>query len=136
MGWSRSLNRSKFRPAPNEKCPPGKPMTFACAEHRGSVRTASKSEKKPATTSSDENESRRWREGASTRRDAEICRQDKNDEAGDGPKLLHVGGHLDAAHFIQLPVGRDQRRGVDGLRRRDPGSYSLSRRHKGRRGRS
>ena len=33
MGWSRSLNRSKFRPAPNEKWPPGKPMTLACAEH-------------------------------------------------------------------------------------------------------
>ena len=34
MGWSRSLNRSKLRPAPNEKWPPGKPMTLACAEHR------------------------------------------------------------------------------------------------------
>ena len=29
MGWSRSLNRSKFRPAPNEKWPPGKPMILA-----------------------------------------------------------------------------------------------------------
>ena len=28
-------DRSKLRPAPNEKCPPGKPMTFACAERCG-----------------------------------------------------------------------------------------------------
>ena len=38
------------------------------------VRMASKSTKKPSTTSSDGHESRRWREGASTRRDAEIAR--------------------------------------------------------------
>ena len=33
---------------------------------------ASKSKKKPPTTSSDGHESRRWREGVSTQRDAEI----------------------------------------------------------------
>ena len=41
-----------------------------------SIRMASKSTKKPPTTSSDGHESRRWREGASTRRDAEIALDD------------------------------------------------------------
>ena len=35
---------------------------------------ASKSKKKPPTTSSDGHESRRWREGAAAPRDAEIAR--------------------------------------------------------------
>ena len=60
-------------------------------------------------------------------------RQYKNDEAGDGPKLLDVGRDLHAAHFIQLPVGRDEGRRVhvDG---RDARRHSLSRRHEGRGG--
>ena len=37
------------------------------------VRTASKSKKKPPTSIIPGNESRRWREGVSTRRDAEIA---------------------------------------------------------------
>ena len=40
------------------------------------VRMTSKSKKKPPTTSSDGNESRRWREGVSTQRDAEIAREE------------------------------------------------------------
>ena len=40
-----------------------------------SVRMASKSKKKPPTTSSDGHESRRWREGAAAPRDAEIIHQ-------------------------------------------------------------
>ena len=36
---------------------------------------ASKSKNKPPTTSSDGHESRRWREGVSTQRDAEIARR-------------------------------------------------------------
>ena len=57
-------------------------------------------------------------------------RQDEDDEARDGPKLLDVGRDLHAAHFIQLPVGRDEGRGVhvDG---RDARRHSLSRRHEG-----
>ena len=47
--------------------------TWACAEHRGSVRMASNSKNKPPTTSSDGHESRRWREGAAAPRDAEIA---------------------------------------------------------------
>jgi len=39
---------------------------------RDAVRTAPKSEKKPPTTSSDGNESHRWREGTAAPRDAEI----------------------------------------------------------------
>ena len=38
-----------------------------------SVRTASKSNKKPPTTSSDEDDAHRWREGAAAPRDAEIA---------------------------------------------------------------
>ena len=41
-------------------------IIVACAEHRG------------RSTSSDGDESRRWREGVSTRRDAEIVLQEKN----------------------------------------------------------
>ena len=39
-----------------------------------SVRMASKSKKKPPTTSSDGHKSRRWREGTAAPRDAEIAR--------------------------------------------------------------
>ena len=60
-------------------------------------------------------------------------RQYKNDEAGDGPKLLDVRRDLDAAHFVQLPVGRDQGRGVhvDG---RDARRHSSAGCHEGRGG--
>ena len=49
-------------------------MHWSCAEHHGldSVRTASKSKKKPPTTPSPGDDARRWREGAS-QRDAEIA---------------------------------------------------------------
>ena len=40
-----------------------------------SVRTASKSKKKPPTTSSPGDDARRWREGAAAPRDAEIIRE-------------------------------------------------------------
>ena len=38
-------------------------------------------------------------------------REDEDDEAGDRAELLDVGGHLHAAHFVELPVGRDLRGG-------------------------
>ena len=60
-------------------------------------------------------------------------RENEDDEAGDGPKLLDVGRDLHAAHFIQLPVGRDEARRVDGVHGSGARRHGLSRRHEGRR---
>ena len=43
------------------------------SQSRDSVRTASKTKKKPPTSIIPRDDARRWREGASTQRDAEIC---------------------------------------------------------------
>ena len=58
-------------------------------------------------------------------------REDEDDEAGDRAELLHVGRDLDAADLVELPVGRDQRRGVhvDG---RDARRHSSAGCHEGR----
>ena len=82
-----------------------RPSLCACAEHR----TASKSEKKPPTASSDGHESRRWREGASTRRDAEIARDDAglvvvDDRHFRGPVVLVL--EVDELRFFHLAVRR------------------------------
>ena len=64
-----------------------------------SVRTDSKSKKKPPTTSSDGHESRRWREGAAAPRDRDSPRRPEGDDgdpgqAGAGGRRIRILGDL------------------------------------------
>ena len=65
--------RARRRRRVEWRAPSHKGAASGASRSLDSVRMASNSKKKPATTSSDGHESRRWREGASTRRDAEIA---------------------------------------------------------------
>ena len=98
------------------------PCLRGASQLLASVRMASKSKNKPPTTSSDGNESRRWREGTAAPRDAEIvlredveafhvrrvnCSRDRGQASIISPlyrgPLLQEEGH----EFVVAAVARD-----------------------------
>ena len=111
-------------------------LCCTCAEHRGSVRMASNSKKKPPTSIIPRDDARRWREGVSTQRDAginvaperasyiksrivaehdlslrELLAALRGDDRAHGLGLAHDGHHVDVP-ISRTPTIPEDRQGL------------------------